>query len=157
MPNRSASILLGSQHWRWPQSDIWRRWLISAAGAQAAACGRHRSIAGSWQYSVRQIKPTYVGFRAHVKIASRIVSYRIAANQLHVAAAVNWRDRQTDGRTNTRPLDIRLPHTMQPTSVKHKDRLASNNASQYEVKSEWTVRLQCKSKQWKSCIFKPRT
>jgi len=26
--------------------------------------------------SVRQIKPTYVGFRAHVKIASRIVSYR---------------------------------------------------------------------------------
>ena len=26
--------------------------------------------------SVRQIKPTHVGFRAHVKIASRIVSYR---------------------------------------------------------------------------------
>ena len=27
--------------------------------------------------SVRKIKLTYVGFRAHVKIASRIVSYRI--------------------------------------------------------------------------------
>ena len=27
---------------------------------------------------MRQIKLTYVGFRAHVKIASRIVSYRIA-------------------------------------------------------------------------------
>ena len=36
---------------------------------------------GKWQtqlsdYSVRQTKLTYVGFRAHVKIASRIVSYR---------------------------------------------------------------------------------
>jgi len=27
--------------------------------------------------SMRYIKPTHVGFRAHVKIASRIVSYRI--------------------------------------------------------------------------------
>ena len=27
--------------------------------------------------SVRQIKLTYVGYRAHVKIASRIVSYRM--------------------------------------------------------------------------------
>ena len=27
---------------------------------------------------MRQIKLTYVGFRAHVKLASRIVSYRIA-------------------------------------------------------------------------------
>ena len=33
---------------------------------------QHRSI-----QSVRQIKLTRVGFRAHVKIASRIVSYRI--------------------------------------------------------------------------------
>jgi len=29
---------------------------------------------------VRQIKLTYVGFRAHVKIASRIVSYRAEAS-----------------------------------------------------------------------------
>ena len=29
--------------------------------------------------SVREIKPTHIGFRAHVKIASRIVSYRIVA------------------------------------------------------------------------------
>ena len=30
--------------------------------------------------SVRSIKPTHVGFRAHVKIASRIVSYRTVQN-----------------------------------------------------------------------------
>ena len=32
--------------------------------------------------SVRYIKLTYVGFRAHVKIASRIVSYRIVFNNV---------------------------------------------------------------------------
>ena len=36
--------------------------------------------------SVRQIKLTYVGFRAHVKIASRIVSYRIVRRAVPVMA-----------------------------------------------------------------------
>ena len=36
---------------------------------------------------------------------------RAAANQLRVAAAYDRRDRQTDGRTVTRPLHRRLPPT----------------------------------------------
>ena len=46
----------------------------------------HFLVAGS----VRQIKLTHVGFRAHVKIASRIVSYRIARSSQshHIAVTV---------------------------------------------------------------------
>jgi len=41
--------------------------------------------------SVRYIKVTHVGFRAHVKIASRIVSYRIVSIRAHVEIAVRRR------------------------------------------------------------------
>ena len=48
----------------------------------------HFLVAGS----VRQIKLTHVGFRAHVKIASRIVSYRkvvaVASQSHHIAVTV---------------------------------------------------------------------
>jgi len=38
---------------------------------------------------MRSIKPTHVGFRAHVKIASRIVSYRIVF-QRECSQRKNW-------------------------------------------------------------------
>jgi len=40
-----------------------------------------------------------------------------AANQSHVAASIDWRDTQTDGQTDTRPLHRRLPHTMRVASI----------------------------------------
>ena len=46
---------------------------------------------------MRQIKLTYVGFRAHVKIASRIVSYR--SLKMHRFELGAW-NRQTDGWTD---------------------------------------------------------
>ena len=58
----SASILVGSRQWRWPQPQLRRRQLS--------------------------------------------IDNRLAANQLDVAAAVDRRDRQTDGRTDTRPLHV---------------------------------------------------
>ena len=46
-------------------------------------CFLHFLVVGS----VRQIKLTYVGFRAHVKIASRIVSYRSIQSHLRPFSA----------------------------------------------------------------------
>jgi len=74
---------------------------------------------------------THVGFRANVKIVSRIVSCRIAGtrrrrpqlshghlatNQSLAAAAVDWWDRQTDGRTPDRFLEPAL-HTTRTVSI----------------------------------------
>ena len=55
--------------------------------------------------SVRQIKLTYVGFRAHVKIASRIVSYRSHRPLVNYKKCLRWR-------IDARPTALRRPHAL---------------------------------------------
>jgi len=74
---------------------MWCPHLLLSAGA----CRRYRSTAGTW----RPISDA--GPRLH-----------LAANQPHAAAAVDRRDRQTDGRTSDRYIDP-VPHIKRAASI----------------------------------------
>ena len=75
-------ILLGSQHRRRPQ--LWRRQLSIDICCPRPGCGKLQSA----------------------------IDGQKETNQQHVAAAVDLRERQTDGQTDTRPLHRRLLRTM---------------------------------------------